>query len=157
MGLVVLDNAFLPIVTPLIAAAKQKILISTFKLELSEKPRGRKLKQFFKALFEAQARGVKISVLFNWHADRRSVPLTNYSAGCELKNKKIAVRYLQKNRCCHAKLIIIDQDYAVVGSHNLSIKSTTDNFEVSSLITNADDIQTLTKMYEVIFESGVKL
>jgi len=157
MGLVVLDNSFLAIVTPLIAKAKFEILISTFKLELSDKPRGRALKKFFEELFRARARGLRINMLFNWHADRRSVPLTNYSAGCELKNKNIAVKYLPKNRCCHTKIILIDREYALVGSHNLSIKSTTENFEISYLITDKDEIKNLVLIYEKIFTDGIEL
>ena len=157
MGMVVLDNNFLSISTPLIEKAKSEILIATFKLELSDKPRGRALKKFFQELFTAKARGIRVNMLFNWHADRKSVPKTNYSAACELKNKNIAVRYLPKNRCCHTKILIIDREYALIGSHNLSIKSTSENFEMSYLITDRDEIKNLVLIYEKIFADGIKL
>ena len=156
MGMIILDQNFLAIATPLIAKAKTEILLSSFKLEYTDRTRGKKLYAFFLELFAAQARGVKVHVLFNWHADRRSVAKTNFNAGCELKNKNIAVRYLPSNRCCHSKLLIIDREYAFVGSHNLSVKSTTENFEISYLITEKDEVKNLRLIYEEIFTNGIK-
>jgi phosphatidylserine/phosphatidylglycerophosphate/cardiolipin synthase-like enzyme len=156
MGMVILDNNFLAIATPLIINSKEEILLSSFKLEFTDRPRGKNLYNFFLALFAARARGVKVSVLFNWHADRKSVAKTNFNAGCELKNKNITVKFLPNNRCCHSKLLIIDDEFALVGSHNLSVKSTTENFEISYLVTEKPEIKNLKEIYYKIFTDGLK-
>jgi phosphatidylserine/phosphatidylglycerophosphate/cardiolipin synthase-like enzyme len=156
MGLIILDNNFLAITTPLIAKAKEEILLSSFKLEFTDRPRGKNLHNFFLELFAAKARGVKVNILFNWHADRKSVAKTNFNAGCELKNKNITVKYLPNNRCCHSKLLIIDREFAFIGSHNLSVKSTTENFELTYMITDKAEIKNVVDIYEKIFYDGIK-
>jgi len=150
MGLLVVDNQFLGVALALVEQAKSEICISSFKLEINEQPKGRNLKNFFEKLVEKCKAGVKVNVLFNWHDDKRSVAKTNYYASIYLKNAGIEVRHLKANRCCHAKLIIIDQEKVLLGSHNLSIRSCENNFELSYLI---PDPETVAQVYSVFQRS----
>lgn len=52
----------------------------------------------------------------------------------ELPKYGIHVHCLKDNRCCHAKLLIVDRHAAILGSHNLSVKACHNNFEVSYII-----------------------
>jgi phosphatidylserine/phosphatidylglycerophosphate/cardiolipin synthase-like enzyme len=157
MGLLVKDNQFLSVALALIEQAKKEICISTFKLEISDKPRGRHLKNFFEKLVEKCKAGVKVNVLFNWHDDKRSVAKTNYSASIFLKNAGADVRYLQANRCCHAKLMIIDQEKVLLGSHNLSIRSCENNFELSYLIPDPETVAEVYSVFQRSFYDGKKI
>ena len=157
MGLLVKDNQFLSQALALIEQAKREICIATFKLEVNDKPRGRNLKNFFERLIEKRKSGVKINVLFNWHDDRRSVAKTNYYASQFLKNAGADVRYLQANRCCHAKLIIIDQEKVLLGSHNLSIRSCENNFELSYLIPDPETVSQVYSVFQRSFYDGKKI
>jgi len=157
VGLPVIDNQFLSVARSLIEQAKKEICISSFKLEISDKPRGRKLKEFFASLIERKKAGVKVRVLFNWHDDRRSVARTNYYASEFLKNAGVETRYLDSNRCCHAKMLIIDRDKALVGSHNLSIRSCENNFEVSYLIPDTESIAKLYSVFSHSFNNAKKI
>jgi len=154
MGLLVVDNQFLSIARSLIEQAKKEICISSFKLEINDKPRGRKLKEFFESLIERRKAGVKVKVLFNWHDDRRSVAKTNYYASIFLKNAGVDARYLDSNRCCHAKVLIIDQEKALLGSHNLSIRSCENNFEMSYLIPDPESIAHLYSVFSHSFNNA---
>jgi phosphatidylserine/phosphatidylglycerophosphate/cardiolipin synthase-like enzyme len=157
MGLLVMDNAFLPVAQAIVAGAKKEICISSFKLEISDKPRGRDLKNFFESIIEKQRQGVKVKVLFNWHDDRRSVAKTNYSASLFLKNAGIDIRYIKNNRCCHAKLLMIDKEKILLGSHNLSIRSTQNNFEASYLIPDPETVAEVSAIFERIFADAKKI
>ena len=157
MGLLVVDNQFLSIAKSLVEQAKKEVCISSFKLEINDKPRGRRLKEFFESLIERRKAGVKIKVLFNWHDDRRSVAKTNYYASMFLKNAGVDARYLDSNRCCHAKVLIIDQEKALLGSHNLSIRSCENNFELSYLIPDPETISQVYSIFQRSFYDGKKL
>lgn len=157
MGVLVLDNEFISQAEALINQAKREICISSFKLEYSEKPRGRRLKALFDAIIEKMKQGVKVKVLFNWHDDKRSVPRTNESASRVLKNRGADVRFLKSNRCCHAKLLMIDKEKALLGSHNLSIRSCENNFEMSYLIPDPETVAQLGVVFERSFGGGQEI
>jgi len=149
--MILIDNDFLPQATALISTAQRRIDISTFKAEITSKPRGRRLRIFFATLIKKREAGVQINFLINWNEERRACPHCNLSTIHELKNHKINVRILPNNRCCHAKIIIVDQDKAIIGSHNLSIKGCHNNFEVSYLIMELVQIDRLSGVFEKVF------
>ena len=154
MGILILDDNFLPVAEGLIKQAKSVIFISTFKLEINDRPRGRKLKAFFDTLINRAKAGIKVKILFNWHDDKHSVPKTNAHAATVLKNAGIEVRHLKKNRCCHSKLLIVDSNQAIIGSHNLSIRSCSNNFEVSYLLTDIDSLNRVCAVFNDVFQNG---
>jgi phosphatidylserine/phosphatidylglycerophosphate/cardiolipin synthase-like enzyme len=147
MGLIVKDHEYLGTALVLIKNAKESINLSTFKLERTEKARGRNIEQIFQALLEKAKQGLKIRVLFNWHDDKKSIAKTNLSAGQWLKGQGIEVRHLRNNRCCHAKILSVDKERALIGSHNISVKSLESNFEISYLIDNKDNVINLDNIF----------
>jgi len=153
----VVDNQFLGLAQNLIEQAKKEICLATFKLEINEKPRGRTLKKFFITLVERIKSGVKVKVLFNWHDDRRSVAKTNYYASHHLRNAGADVRFLKNNRCCHAKVILVDKEKALLGSHNLSIRSCENNFELSYLIPDPETVNQLSDVFEHSFSDAKEI
>ncbi|KKL79893.1 hypothetical protein LCGC14_2010230, partial [marine sediment metagenome] len=119
MGLLLTDNEFLPQAKALVESAERSIDISTFKAEMTTKPRGIMLLHFFKTLLQKAKEGVRIRFLINWNQERRSCPKTNLFVITELKKVGIDIRHLKNNRCCHAKTIIVDKKKIIIGSHNL--------------------------------------
>ena len=136
MGVLLHDEDFLPAATELISMAVKSVYISSFKLEITTKPRGRKLARLFDLLAEKARDRVTIKILTNKQNNQGHVPSTNAYAIQYLKRKNIKVRCLKNNRICHAKIIIVDAETAIVGSHNLSVKSCHNNFELSYAIAN---------------------
>ncbi|MDD5505093.1 MAG: phospholipase D family protein [Candidatus Omnitrophica bacterium] len=149
-----IDHQYLPFATALIESAKKEILISTFKLEITDKPRGRALFNFFNTLIKKRQAGVKIKILFNCHDDRRSTPKTNFSSSATLKKHGIDIRHLKDNRCCHAKTMIIDRQHAVIGSHNLSVMSCLSNFEISYIVEDLPSINALSTVFDHSFNAA---
>lgn len=149
--MLLIDNEFLPQAIAFITTAQKRIDIATFKAEITSKPRGRRLRIFFDNLFEKKSQGLQINFLINWNDERRAIPLSNISAIHEMKRHKINVRILQNNRCCHAKILIADQDKAILGSHNLSVKSCHNNFEASYLVLDPVSVARLSAVFERTF------
>lgn len=147
MQTVINDAGYIPFLRQCISAAKKFIYISSFKIEIISKPRGRKLKELFEDLISKAKNGVDVKLLINWHNDRRSVAKTNLFASHYLRKNGIAIRHLKNNRCCHSKLFIFDESTAVIGSHNLSIRSCGNNFEISLMTDDAESIKELSSIF----------
>lgn len=150
------DNEYLPFTTTLIENAQQSIDISTFKAELTTKPRGRRLAAFFDVINKKARRGLPVRFLISKREEYGHIPLTNLFAVRELKANKVQVRHLRHSRICHAKIIIVDSRYAVIGSHNLSIKSCARNFEVSVYFNDTETVKHLSNVYTRTFEDAKK-
>ena len=153
--MLLIDNEFLPQAIAFITTAQRRIDIATFKAEMTSKPRGRRLRSFFDTLIKKREQGLQVNFLINWNEQRRAVPLANLTTIRELKNHKINVKILPHNRCCHAKIIIADQDKAIIGSHNLSIKSCHNNFEMSYLVLNPVNVARISAVFERVFLQGI--
>ena len=156
MGLLLIDNQYLPQAQALVEQAKRQIDISSFKLEMTTKPRGSTLYNFWQKIIEKAKQGVKVRILLNWHSDRRSVAKTNLYVMQQMKQHNADVRYLKNNRCCHAKVIMIDKEKAILGSHNLSVRSCHNNFEISYVIPDPETIQQLSSVFERSFYDAKK-
>lgn len=156
MGLLLIDNQFLPQVTTFARCAKEQIDISTFKAEITTKARGEKLKQFFELLRDKKWSGIKIRFLINWNTERRSCPKTNLYAAREMRKWGIDIRIIPNNRCCHAKIIIFDQKCAIIGSHNLSVKSCHNNFEISHVEYAYPEVELLQGVFNKLFSKSKK-
>jgi len=146
--MILFDEEFLPQAIALIQSAKTRIDIATFKAEITSKPRGTRLRDFFQTLLVKKSEGVEVNFLINWNDERRVVPAANLFVIQHLKNHKINVRILRGGRCCHAKIILVDRDRAIIGSHNLSVRSCHNNFEVSYLVLDPANIARLAAVYD---------
>ena len=154
---VLLDNAFLPAAIDLIKSAERSIYISAFKAEITSKPRGRPLVKLFDALVEKSRLGLDVRFLLNNAGGLKYIPLSNLYVMQEFKKQKINIRSLQGDRICHAKLIIVDGKYAILGSHNLSVRSCHNNFEISLYTHHTETVQRLTAIYTEAFDSAKKV
>lgn len=157
MGLVILDEQFIGQAIEAVKQAKSEICLSSFKIELSDKPAGRPLKSFFDTLSERAKVGVKINILFNWRPNGRSVPKTNGTTALTLKSQKMDLRYLTGDRCCHAKILIVDRARAILGSHNLSTRSISSNFEISYLIPDPESVAELQQIFDRVFADAKQI
>jgi len=154
--MLIVDHQFAAYFLALIKQSVKEICISTFKIEKSDKPRGKIMKEILDALLEKNSQGVKIKMLFNWHDDKKSIARTNEPVGRFLKAKNIEVKHLKNNRCCHAKTIISDGNRAIVGSHNLSCRSLMNNFEISYLISEPVEVETLRTVFMHTWQDAKK-
>ena len=157
MGLVILDEQFIGQAIEAVRQAKQEICLSSFKIELTDKPAGRNLKAFFDALTERAAAGIRIQILFNWRGSEKSVPKTNKPTALNLKSQKMDLRYLTGDRCCHAKILIVDRTRAILGSHNLSVRSISSNFEISYLIPDPESVAELQGIFDRVFSTAKQI
>ena len=152
----IVDNEFLPQAIDLVKSAQRSIDLASFKLEWTTKPRGKVLLDFWKIIVELARQKITARVLLNWNDDKRSVAKTNLYCMRELKGWGVDVRFLRNNRCCHAKIILVDKREAIIGSHNFSVRSCHNNFEVSLRTQERVIIQPLIDVFERSFYDAQK-
>ena len=155
MDVLLSDEEFLPAAHQLVATARKTIYITTFKAELTLKPRGRRLYEFFKTLHDKARIGVDVRLILSKVDNQLHTPDSNRYVMRELPQGGIPVRYLPNNRICHAKIIIVDDFAAILGSHNLSCKACHNNFEMSYQLHSPAMVERLNMTFLRLWETGV--
>jgi len=84
-------------------------------------------KKFLLALWRARKRGIKVDLLLPLRSDIRLMTYASY-AWFGLMNK-LGVKIYLTDQMMHGKGVIVDDDWAVVGSANLNYTSFYDNYE----------------------------
>jgi len=122
----------------LLSSARREILISTFRMENPLNKKSKVLDGLFYRLQQCKNRGVKIKILLNLYDESKRAGQINKRTAVELNRYGIKCRRPQGNQCNHAKILLVDHNNILMGSHNLTRHSFGSNFEVSVLIKNAD-------------------
>ena len=154
---VVLNEQFLSTAMAMLVDARKSVDICTFKFEFSTRPSARILNFVIQKLYALAANEVKIRVLLNTTRARSGLTKINEHAARELKKHAIEVRTLPDGRCQHAKTLIIDNCAGIIGSHNWSPKSLTENYEVSIALYHAGYIQEIQAHFEKIWAGAKSL
>lgn len=153
---VLTDEVFIKQLKRLFSMAHKTIDITTFKLEAGTCFKNAHAKRLFLTISEARARGVKIRIIVNWRSDKKGVPRTNDVSSHELQKVGCDCFYVSSGRCQHSKIILIDDELAIIGSHNLSVRSLTSNAEASVALSRPEDLQNLRKYFETLLKSCVQ-
>jgi cardiolipin synthase len=102
-------------------------------------------KKLLKAMWYARKRGVKIDLLIPFRTDLRIVTYAAYTWFSFMK--KIGVNVRLSKKMMHGKGVIVDDDWAMVGSSNLDHTSFRDNYEANVKISNKKFVK---KMKETV-------
>ncbi len=154
MNRLLVDEEFLGVASAFVKNARRSIYITSFKLEIPEKTKGKHLRDFFDALAEKEKGKVDVRIITNKEEKRGHIPATNSCAICFLVENNIETRFLRNYRICHAKIIIVDEKIAIVGSHNLSYKSCHANFETSYLFDDPASVGRIVNTFHHLWEDS---
>jgi phosphatidylserine/phosphatidylglycerophosphate/cardiolipin synthase-like enzyme len=127
-------------VIPLIDNAKRSIKIVVFDWRWYPNDPASSVQLFNQAFVRAVRRGVDVSAIIN---ASDIIAILN-SFGCHVKN------LISKN-IVHAKMIIVDDEFLVIGSHNFTQPAFTMNREISLLCDNVDDMSPYNKFFETLW------
>lgn len=154
---VVLDNEFMPAAQGILGLARNNVAILTYKFELSVRPDARALNSLVQTLYDIASKKVLVRVLLNTTGRRSGLTRINRSAASVLRKHGLQVRYLPDGRCQHAKVILVDGCYALIGSHNWSPRSMDKNLEASVLISGPQYLENVQKMFDRIWGISTEL
>jgi len=121
--ILIFGNQFIKKVLPEISRAKKSIDILVFFWTFQLHDLNDPVTLLVKELQDALGRGVKVRVLVN-----------NDSVGAILENCGFEVRHCYTSKLMHPKVMLLDCETAVIGSHNYTMSGFTMNMEVSCIV-----------------------
>lgn len=124
------------LIVPLLQQAKGSIDCSQYVWRWYTRTSKRHVMGLSYALIEAARRGVQCRVLLNREARRNPVTRYNEKTARHLAPAGVKVKLGRTGKADHAKLWIIDKQILVVGSHNMTARSMTCNWEMGAIIWN---------------------
>ena len=130
-------------VIPLIEASKSSIKIIVFDWRWYPNDPGNPVQLFNQALIRAQRRGVEIKVITNIPP---VVNLLNQN-GCHAKK-------IETQKLVHPKLILIDDETMVLGSHNFTQSAFTMNFEASIIINGRENLTDFLTFFNGLYNNN---
>lgn len=151
---IIRNEEYLAVAAPMILEARRHIDICTYKFEISRRPDARGLNRLIESLYAVIDNGVYVRVLLNITGRRGTLSRLNLAAGRILQGHNIDVRHLPDNRCQHAKMLLVDKCQGIIGSHNWSYRSMTENFEVSVAFNHAGLLGEPQAWFEKLWKSS---
>ncbi|MFH1037757.1 MAG: phospholipase D-like domain-containing protein [PVC group bacterium] len=112
--------------------AKESIQVMMYFINYDGRP-GTPVSDLVNLLVAARKRGVKVEILLEESTEKNITEANRRAAGF-LKKNGIEVRMHPVYPVMHVKLVLIDGDISIVGSHNWTLASTHANVESSVLI-----------------------
>jgi len=154
---VIKDEEFLRYARAILARTQKSVLIGTYKFELSERSDAQDLNSLVRILFTLANNKVSVRVLLNVTGRRSGLTRINERTGRILQKNGLQVRYLPDNRCQHAKFLIVDDSLAIIGSHNWSPKSVTENLELSVVLNDPGEVSEVKRHFERVWGTSKEL
>ena len=128
-------------VIPLIKNAKKTIDIIVFDWGWYPDEIGEPIQIFNNAIFNANKHGIKVRAL----VQKRLIKVI-------LSNLNIEAKILHSNKLLHIKLMIIDGEIAILGSHNYTKNAFNVNLEVSTILRDQNSVQILERYFNNLFQ-----
>jgi competence ComEA-like helix-hairpin-helix protein len=131
---VVLANAdYFPALLSKIQEAKADIGLTMFVFKTTKSPKNRP-SMVVAELISAARRGVRVQVFLEKSGYDEKLNVTNRQTADKLRKHGVKVTFDAPNITTHTKLVVIDQRFSFVGSHNFTHAALRYNNELSLLI-----------------------
>jgi len=130
----IVGGAFFPKAVDLINHASKSVSICIFTARYYRGQSRNPVNDLFDALRRAACRGVSVRILLNQNFQDDGSHMHNKFIVLYFKSPNLQAAMGGKSTRLHAKLILIDDDYTIIGSHNYSARAQKTNFETSVII-----------------------
>lgn len=127
------DSDYYQVLVEHIQKASRRIDLAMYFFKVTGSSRN-KPAQLVRELAKAQRRGVKVQVILEKSGYNESLNKENERTAQALREKGITVRFDSAAITTHAKVMVIDQRFCFIGSHNFTHSALTYNHELSLLV-----------------------
>lgn len=127
------DQDYFPTLQGLMAHATSSIDLVMFLFKTTDSGQNRAA-ALSRDLITARKRGVMVTVLLERSGYDPKLNRENERVGARLKKQGVEVRFDSKETTTHAKIVVIDHRYSLVGSHNFTASALSYNHEASLLV-----------------------
>lgn len=129
-------------VIPLIESAKRSIDIIVFDWRWYPQDPGATVQLFNQAIIRAARRGVQVRAITN-----------NDEINKVLNENGVKSKRIQTKKLMHCKLMIIDENVVITGSHNYTQSAFNMNLELSVIIESPGPIETVNDYFRFLFNA----
>lgn len=137
---IIISREFPQKITPLIINAKKSIDIIVYDWGWYPDEIGEPIQVFNNAIYNAHRHGVKVRAI----VQKRLIKAILYRLG-------IQVKHHESSKLLHIKMMIIDGEIAVLGSHNYTKNAFNLNYEVSIITREKNDLERLQEYFNNLF------
>lgn len=123
-------------VIPLIEQAKKSIDIIVYDWRWYPDQIGSEIQKFNNAIIVAKRKGVRVRAITNL---QQTIDI--------LKKNKVQAKKFLSHRKLHVKNMLIDDELAIIGSHNYTMNAFTLNYEVSIITQNKEVVKRLRQFF----------
>jgi len=143
-------NTYLPMLRKIVGGAKTSVDVIQYQWNFYPYERTLPLQQFNQDVMNMIRRGVKFRILLNVENITHKITRINQQTEKNFKSVGATVKYGPSNIITHSKLFIVDDNYVILGSHNLSKKSVSQNDETSILINSREAVKEYRRYFELL-------
>ena len=136
----IIGKQFPKIVIPKIDEAKKSIFIVVFDWRWYPNDPANPVQLFNQALVRAVRRGVVVKAIANFPDIVKTLEKVGVQA------KKVSTQNL-----VHAKIILIDDYFCIIGSHNFSVPAFTTNYELSVGFEDPETIKEFSQFFDSLW------
>jgi len=123
MQRIIIGKEYPRVVGEFVRNAKKSIKILIYDWRWYKGEVGTKIQKFNREIINATKRGVKVEALVNIEVIKS-----------QLRGSKIKIKKVDTKKTMHAKMLIVDDRFLILGSHNLTKNAFEINHEVSVVI-----------------------
>jgi phosphatidylserine/phosphatidylglycerophosphate/cardiolipin synthase-like enzyme len=127
------NEEYFDVLIPHLTQTKREMIVSMFLFAPGDHENNR-ANQVREALIDAAKRGVRVKVFLDVSEEDNFSTEANRGVAKDLRQHGITVQFDSPRRTTHTKLVIIDQRYVFLGSHNFTHSALRHNNEASVLI-----------------------
>jgi len=139
-------------VVPLIQAATTKIDFIMYEWKWYSHEQAGGMEKLNLAVLERARSKVQIRVLLNIESMGHAITKINSRTASFLQQRGVIVKFGQVGVATHAKMVLIDDQCAIIGSHNYSKGSFTRNQECSVLIKGPEAIRPFIDYFKLLWD-----
>lgn len=137
---ILIGRAFAREVTPLIKNAKKSIKIIVYNWLWYPNEIGSKIQIFNQAIVQANKRGIDVKVVV------QKILIAEI-----LRREEIKVKKIETSKTLHTKLMIIDDEIVILGSHNYTMNAFNINYEISVILYNEAILEKMIEYFKNFF------
>jgi len=140
------------IVVPLLSAAVTKIDIIMYEWKWYSHEQAGGMEKLNLAILDRARSKVQVRVLLNIESMGHAITKINSRTASFLQQRGVIVKFGQVGVATHAKMVLIDDQCAIVGSHNYSKGSFTRNQECSVMIKGPEAIRPFIDYFKLLWD-----
>lgn len=148
----VLGHQFLPLVTELMKQTNFSLDVLQYNWTWKRWERNNRVSQFTSEVIAAARRGVTCRILLNAESQNHVITRANQRTAQKLGAAGCQAKLTRTTPCLHSKMFIVDSEWVVLGSHNMTGRSLLANDETSVIIRSKEVVKFYKDYFNIIWQ-----